>query len=77
MIAILNKWNNHNLTLIGKITVIKTFAIPKIICPLTVLKNPPEEVISLIIKSLFHFLWDGKPEKMQETLLNLIIKMEV
>ena len=35
----LKQWQNRKLTLIGKITVIKTFALPKLIYPLTVLPN--------------------------------------
>lgn len=34
------------LSLIGKITLIKTFALPKTIYPLIVLENPPLEVIT-------------------------------
>ena len=59
----LNRWKKHKLSLIGKITVIKTFALPKLIYPLTVLNNPSVEVINLIKKYMFNFLWDGKPDK--------------
>ena len=41
----LKRWNHRKLTLMGKITVVKTFALPKLIYPLTVLENPPEEII--------------------------------
>ena len=53
----------HKLSLIGKITVIKTFALPKLIYPLTVLENPPLDIINTIKKHLFDFLWDNKPDK--------------
>ena len=59
----LNKWKKHKLSLIGKITVIKTFALPKLIYPLTVLENPPTETIKLIKKHMYDFLWDNKPDK--------------
>ena len=59
----LNRWKKHNLSLIGKITVIKTFALPKLIYPLTVLETPSEEIINLINKSMFQFLWENKPDK--------------
>ena len=59
----LNRWKTHKLSLIGKITVIKNFALPKLIYPLTVLNNPSVEVINLIKKYMFDFLWDGKPDK--------------
>ena len=35
----LKQWMHRKLTLMGKITVIKSFALPKLIYPLTVLKN--------------------------------------
>lgn len=59
----LTNWKKWNLTLIGKITVIKTFALPKLIYPLTVLENPTDETIKQINNTLFDFLWDGKPDK--------------
>ena len=59
----LNIWKKHNLSIIGKITVIKTFALPKLIYPLTVSENIPKETISLIKKHMFDFLWDNKPDK--------------
>ena len=61
----LKRWKRHSLSLIGKITVIKTFALPKIIYPLTVLENPPIEYINLIKKSMLDFIWDGKPAKIK------------
>ena len=41
----LNKWKRWKLSLIGKITVLKNFAIPKLVYPLTVLPNPSQEII--------------------------------
>ena len=40
--ACLERWKKWNLSLIGKITVLKTFAIPKLLFPLTVLESPPD-----------------------------------
>ena len=53
----------HKLSLIGKITVIKTFALPKLIYPLTVLDNPSEDLINTIKSTCLIFLWDNKPDK--------------
>ena len=36
----LKQWEHRKLTLLGKVTVIKTSALPKLIFPLTVLKSP-------------------------------------
>lgn len=59
----LSNWKKWNLTLIGKITVLKTFAFPKLVYTLTVLENPSEEIIKEINNTMYDFLWDGKPDK--------------
>ena len=59
----LKQWQHRKLSLIGKITVIKSFAFPKLIYPLTVLPNPPESYIKKIKNAMFEFLWNKKPEK--------------
>ena len=43
--------------------VIKTFALPKLIYPLTVLETPSIDNINIIKKHMFDFLWDNKPDK--------------
>ena len=65
----LKRWNHKKLTLMGKITVVKTFALPKLIYPLTVLDNPSEEIITTIKTSIFKFIWNSKPEKIKRTVL--------
>ncbi len=54
----LNVWKLRKLTVIGKITVIKSFAFPKLVYPLTVLDNPGKETVKDIIHIMFDFLWD-------------------
>ena len=39
------QWRHRKLTLMGKIVVIKSYALPKLIYPLTSLPNPPKETI--------------------------------
>ena len=65
----LKQWQHRKLTLMGKITVIKTFALPKLIYPLTVLPNIDEVTIKDIIDSMFKFLWDNKPDKIKRKLI--------
>ena len=50
---------------IGKITVIKTFAIGKITHLLATLPDPSENTLKKLNKLLFQFLWDNKPEKIK------------
>ena len=44
----LKRWNHRKLSLMGKITVVKTFALPKLIYPFTVLNNPPLDILKKI-----------------------------
>jgi hypothetical protein len=54
----LKQWQHRTLTLLGKVTVIKTYALPKLIYPLTVLNTPPQHTIKQINDIMFDYLWD-------------------
>ena len=47
----LQQWSHRKLTLMGKIVVIKNFALPQLIYPLTSLQNPTKEMIKRIEKT--------------------------
>ena len=53
----------------GKFTVVKTFALPKIIYPLTVLNNPPVDILKKIKFEIFNFIWDSKPDKIKRSVI--------
>ena len=54
----------------GKVTVVKTFAIPKLIYPLTALINPPPEIVNNIFsRKFFKFIWDGKSDKIKRSVM--------
>ena len=61
----LKQWQHRELTLMGKITVIKTFALPKLIYPFSVLPNPSSIILNNITHSIFNFIWDNKPDKIK------------
>ena len=61
----LKSWSKCNLTLIGKITVLKTFTVPKVIYPLTVIESPSEAISKEVETSMFKFLWNCKPDKIK------------
>ena len=65
----LKQWEHRKLTLLGKITVIKTFALPKLIYPLTVLQTPDTATIKTINDIMYKFLWDNKPAKIKREVL--------
>ena len=47
----------------GKVSVVKMFAILKLIYPLTVVTNPPPEIVNNIQSEIFKFIWDGNLTK--------------
>ena len=65
----LKQWQHRKLTLMGKITVIKTFALPKLIFALSALLNPSNVTINHIEKIMYAFIWDNNPEKIKRNTL--------
>ena len=66
---LLHDWSFKNLSLIGKITVIKTLALPMFVQCFTVLPDPPANIIKTIENIFFKFLWNGKPDKVKRNTL--------
>ena len=56
---IFNLYEKHKLSLIGKITVIKTLAFPKIVYLLTTVPFPGGEIVRRLEKIFKHFIWKG------------------
>jgi len=54
----------------GDITVVKTYALPKLIYLLTLHNNPNMKLIEDIQKYIFKFIWNGKPDKIKCSILN-------
>ena len=54
---IISMYSKFSLSLIGKVTVIKTLMLPKIVYLLTVLPTPPSNIFYVIEKRLKDFLW--------------------
>ena len=65
----LKQWQHRKLSLIGRITVIKSFAFPKLIYPLSVLPNPPYHYIKQITTAMFEFLWNKKTDKIKKKVI--------
>ena len=66
---ILKSWQHRKLTLLGKVTVIKSLALPKLIHFLTSLPNLKQSLFNDLNKLFFNFIWDGKPEKIKRNTL--------
>ena len=60
----LQKWQRRRLTLYGKINIVKTLGLSKLIFNASVLYTP-HNYIEKINKIIFNFIWDGKPPKIK------------
>ena len=64
----INKWSKRDLTPFGKVTVIKTLIISKIVHIFISLPSPSPKMFKKINAMLYEFLWDGKPDKMKRSI---------
>ena len=62
----LNAWKRRKLTLYGKINIVKTLGLSKLIYNASVL-NVPKQYVEQINKITFNFIWDGKPAKIKRS----------
>ena len=61
----LQKWKKRNLNTLGKVTVIKSCALPKVIYPLTSIETPSPETIVDLQKTMNEFIWGSKLNKIR------------
>ena len=58
----INKWTKRDLTPFGKIVVIKTLILSKIVHILIALPSPSNKIVKKVNKMIFDFLWNNKPD---------------
>ena len=61
----INIWAKRDITPFGRITVIKSLILSKIVHILIALPTPSSKLFKKINKMLYDFLWDGKPDKIK------------
>ena len=66
MIKIMSSWSARNLTLLGKIAILKSLVVSQIVYLLSSLPSPPG-VIREINCLLYDFLWDSKGDNIKRT----------
>ena len=57
-----------NLSLVGKLTVIKTLALPKLVYLLSVLPTPSDTMFNILETKINNFIWKGKERISQKQL---------
>ena len=65
----LKNWKRRLLTPIGKITLIKTFMVPKLNHLFSAIPSPSETLLKEISKLFYNFIWDNKPDKISRQTL--------
>ena len=66
-------WQTRDLTIYGKVTIIKTILMSQFVYLLTPLPRPNSKNIQILTKFIFQFLWGVKRIKSKETLLPRIV----
>ncbi len=66
MKSILNIWLPRNLTLYGRITILKTLGLSKLIYNTSMLSFPPNFPV-LVKQTISDFVWNSKPAKIKHT----------
>jgi len=66
---LVNIWSARSLSIYGKVTIIKSFLIPKYIYICSILPAP-RELLKKLNKILFKFLWKGVDEVTRASVIN-------
>ena len=67
---LLTRWRKRDLTIIGKITVIKSLALSKLVHLLIALPDPPNKFVVDITKLFYDFIWKGGPDRVKREILS-------
>ena len=70
---LLDVWRIRNLTIFGKVIILKSFAIPKFIYTATML-NLPTEILKKVEKLCFGFIWNSNEKIKRNTLIGPIVE---
>ena len=65
----IKSWSKRNLTLIGKITIMKSLALAKFVHLFLALPNPPGELIKNLNKLFYSFLWNSGPDRIKRKVI--------
>ena len=62
-----NCWAKRSTTPIGKVAVLKSLILSKLIYLWIMLPNPPDDLINKLQKKCFEFVWEGKRDKIKRS----------
>ena len=67
--SICKKWSKRKLTLIGRITIIKSLSLAKFVHLFLALPNPPGELVKKLEKIFYKFLWNSGPDRIKRSVI--------
>ena len=68
---VINIWNMRGLSLFGRVTIVKTFLIPKLSYVSSIIQTPME-TIKRMERMIFKFLWKGPDKVTRNSVINSI-----
>ncbi|XP_071139100.1 uncharacterized protein [Mytilus edulis] len=71
---LINTWSKRNLTVIGKISVVKTLILPILNHLFLTLPNPNAEMIKKINDAIYYFLWNSPVHRVKKEVLHMDYK---
>ena len=67
--AVISSWSRRSLSLKGKVIIIKTLLLPILTHVLTALPRPSNEFMNRLRAVFFHFIWNGKVDRLKRSSL--------
>ena len=68
---VINIWNMRGLSLFGRVTIVKTFQIPKLLYVSWIIQTPME-IIKRMERMIFKFLWKGPDKVTRNSVINSV-----
>ena len=68
---LVNLWKLRGLSLFGKVAIIKSFLIPKLLYVSSIIETPPE-IVKQMEKMIFKFLWNGPDKVTRLSMINTL-----
>ena len=65
----IDQWKRRHVTSIGRITVVKSLIMSKLVHLLIALPNPPLKLIKEMEQMFFHFVWGGKRDPLKRNMI--------
>ena len=67
--CVLKQWTKREITLIGKIAIIKSLALSKFVHLFISLPDPPKEVFKQLERMFYNFIWNNGPDRLKRKIL--------